>query len=90
MKRGRDRVEGQVLFLYLCQWSLTDSSGCYREPDIRMIVEMVLRVKRTDLLRQLNTSSGSPVRSNGRAESQRTEKGFEARNSGLPRSESIL
>jgi hypothetical protein len=63
--------------MYLCQWSLTDGSGCYREPDIRLIIEMALRVACTDRLRQLEASSGSPVRGNGQAESQRMEKGFE-------------
>jgi hypothetical protein len=38
-------------FLYLCQWSFTDGSGPCREPDIRMIVEMVLGVACTDRLR---------------------------------------
>lgn len=65
-------------FLYLCQWSLTDCSGCYREPDIRMIIEMALRVACTDRLRQLKTNSESLVRSNGQAESQHMEESFEA------------
>ena len=56
--------------------SLTDL--LYREPDIRMISEMALRVTCINLLQQLETNSGSPVRGNGKAESQRMEEGFEA------------
>lgn len=73
-----EKLRVKSCFLYLCHCPLTDYSGCYREPDIRLIIEMALRVACTDRLRQLEASSVSPVRSYGQTESQRMENDFDA------------